>query len=577
MVTTPLKITVTKNGPYEISGDIPISPKRVVTSERGEPLTWSKSGEALPHDSPTWLCRCGQSSKKPFCDDTHLTIDFDGTETASTDPFFERHKTYEGTGITVHRVGALCAHASFCANRVTDWYQMLPETSETNIRTEVIGMIEHCPSGALMYEIDGQIIEPDLPRAISPVQNGPLFLTGNVTLIASDGTALETRNRITLCRCGRSKNKPFCDGTHFETGFKAMDGSGPVVDEAPLTLRRPRPAPAVGTYHQLVMGISPKTSDEAYAVVSMVAAATSSDLTLIHCGQADEASTIQVLTKGRQRATQAGISRKRITVALRTERPGSALPLAAEETEADLLVLGRGGDRLARVARQVLQQAPCDVLVVAPRGADRPDRYRRVLVATDGSATADRAARRGYDLARALDAMVDLVFVGHPATGELIASDTISVCGDDVQSEVHLVEGNPAKRILEIAHDVGTDLVVVGNKGIERSRMLHGESVPGAVLTGARTDVLLRRTVRQREAELEPGEGGVIERDDEQLAAYLDEGGELHLLSARCPHLGCVVAWNPTDRTFDCPCHGSRFTPRGDVIDGPATRSLDPR
>jgi CDGSH-type Zn-finger protein/Rieske Fe-S protein len=576
MVTKPPEITVTKNGPYEVSGEIPITPKRVVRSERGEPLTWSTMGDPLHHDPPIRLCRCGQSATKPFCDDTHLAVSFDGTETASRTPYFERHKTYQGTGITIHRVGALCAHASFCANRVTDWYQMLPETVDTNARAELIGMVEHCPSGALVYEIDGQVIEPDLPQAIGPVQDGPLWVTGNVTLIGTDGTLLETRNRIELCRCGQSENKPFCDGTHFEIGFRASDVAAPVVADLPLPVRH-KPESASTAYQTIVVGVSAKTTDEAFDVLAMVAAATSADVTIVHAGMADDASTIQVLTEGRDRATKAGLRRKQIKVVLRTERPSSAVPLAAEEGEADLLVVGRGGDRLARLARQVLHQAPCDVLVVAARDEARSDRYTRMLVATDGSPTADRAARRGYDLARALGATVDLVFVGHPATGELIVSDTLSVCGDGVPSEVHLLEGDPANRILETAEAVAADVIVVGNKGIKQSRVLHGESVPGAVLSGARTDVLLCLTVHQRETELEPGEGGVIERHGEQLAAYVDDRRRLHLMSARCPHLGCIVEWNPSDKTFDCPCHGSRFTPHGEVVNGPAMRGLEPR
>jgi nucleotide-binding universal stress UspA family protein/nitrite reductase/ring-hydroxylating ferredoxin subunit len=238
--------------------------------------------------------------------------------------------------------------------------------------------------------------------------------------------------------------------------------------------------------------------------------------------------------------------------------------------------VGRGGDRLARLARHVLHDAPCDVLVVAPRGTDRPDRYRRVLIATDGSATADRAAKRGFDFARALDATIDLVFVGHPATGKLIVADTIRICGDDVPTDVHLLDGNPAKRILETAVDTQTDLIVIGNKGIARARILHGESVPAAVLAEAHSDVLLCRTVRQRESELDPGTGGVIERHGEQVAAYVDNDGELHLMSARCTHLGCIVEWNPTEQSFDCPCHGSRFDPHGEVIEGPATNALRP-
>ncbi|MFV1960958.1 MAG: Rieske 2Fe-2S domain-containing protein, partial [Acidimicrobiia bacterium] len=113
-------------------------------------------------------------------------------------------------------------------------------------------------------------------------------------------------------------------------------------------------------------------------------------------------------------------------------------------------------------------------------------------------------------------------------------------------------------------------------KGMTRTRMAPGASVPGGVLKGARCDLLLCRTVRQLESELEPGEGGVIERHGEQLAAFVDESGELHLMSARCPHLGCFVGWDPTEKAFECPCHGSRFSPLGELLNGPATKPLRP-
>jgi hypothetical protein len=85
-------------------------------------------------------------------------------------------------------------------------------------------MIERCPSGAYTYSIEeGQPeIEPDLPQQVAvtteitdqgPI-NGALWITGNIPIERSDGKPLETRNRVTLCSCGVSKNKPLCDGTH---------------------------------------------------------------------------------------------------------------------------------------------------------------------------------------------------------------------------------------------------------------------------------------------------------------------------------------------------------------------------
>ncbi|ADI13840.1 FAD-dependent oxidoreductase [Truepera radiovictrix] len=78
-------------------------------------------------------------------------------------------------------------------------------------------------------------------------------------------------------------------------------------------------------------------------------------------------------------------------------------------------------------------------------------------------------------------------------------------------------------------------------------------------------------------AALGPGEGAVVGFGPAKRAVYRDEAGVLHERSAICPHLGCVVAWNSAERTWDCPCHGSRFDAYGRVINGPAHRGLEPK
>lgn len=74
---------------------------------------------------------------------------------------------------------------------------------------------------------------------------------------------------------------------------------------------------------------------------------------------------------------------------------------------------------------------------------------------------------------------------------------------------------------------------------------------------------------------LAPGEGAVVEADGERLGAYRDEDGQLHAVSLVCTHLGCHVTWNPAERTWDCPCHGSRYDVDGEVLHGPAVRPLE--
>lgn len=72
-----------------------------------------------------------------------------------------------------------------------------------------------------------------------------------------------------------------------------------------------------------------------------------------------------------------------------------------------------------------------------------------------------------------------------------------------------------------------------------------------------------------------PGEGRIVGKPGDQTAAYRDPQGEVHAISARCTHLGCIVSWNPAETSWDCPCHGSRFSVDGEVLQGPAVRDLE--
>ena len=216
------KIVVEHHGPYRVVGGIPLSRKTPVTTEHGEPITWQKTRTYNLHGNYA-LCRCGKSSNKPFCDDAHESGGFDGTETADAGNFSDRSKSYTGTGIVVKDDRTLCTHAGFCGTRATNLWRMIRQTEDTAVRTQVIAMIERCPSGALTYSIteDGPDVEPDLPQSIAVTPDGPLWVTGNATIERADGQPLEVRNRVALCRCGASKSKPLCDGAHTEIGFKA--------------------------------------------------------------------------------------------------------------------------------------------------------------------------------------------------------------------------------------------------------------------------------------------------------------------------------------------------------------------
>jgi len=217
------KIVIKNNGPYVAYGNIPLVRKIQIVSEYGEPLTWQKQ-ETIETEGVYYLCRCGCSNNKPFCSGDHREAGFNGTETASSAPTSTRQVIFHGQNINLKRDYSLCMEAGFCATRFTDVEQMIRKTADTAVRSQLMAMIERCPSGSLAYSIEdnGDDIEPDLPQQIAVTTEitsdgpiaGPLWVTGSIPIERADGQPLETRNRVTLCNCGHSSQKPLCDGTH---------------------------------------------------------------------------------------------------------------------------------------------------------------------------------------------------------------------------------------------------------------------------------------------------------------------------------------------------------------------------
>ena len=220
------KIVVAKDGPYLVQGNPNLVRKKQISSEHGEPMTWQTNQAIESGDRPlVALCRCGASANKPFCDGAHAAIEFDGTETAATDTFEERKIVHEGsTGIVIKRDHSICAESGFCGHRLANIEKLAQQTDDSIVRSQVMAMVERCPSGSYTYALDEDStdIEPDLPKQVAittemtsegPIA-GPLWVSGGISIERSDGRSVETRNRVTLCRCGRSKNKPLCDGAH---------------------------------------------------------------------------------------------------------------------------------------------------------------------------------------------------------------------------------------------------------------------------------------------------------------------------------------------------------------------------
>ncbi len=167
------------------------------------------------------LCRCGGSDNKPFCDGTHAKIGFSSAKLE--DRIEDKRENYEGTSITIHDNRGICSHAGHCTDGLPSVFRLKqepwidPDCASTD---EIIATVRKCPSGALSYSVAGvehrdRKGQPDI--FVSP--NGPYVVTGGPdTLDTRLGEGASTEH-CTLCRCGASKNKPFCDGTHWYTNF----------------------------------------------------------------------------------------------------------------------------------------------------------------------------------------------------------------------------------------------------------------------------------------------------------------------------------------------------------------------
>jgi CDGSH-type Zn-finger protein len=214
------KITVSKNGPYIVSGSVPLAIQTIGVNSKGDSTEWVE-GRAFASSPQYALCRCGQSKTKPFCDGTHSKVGFDGTETASHAPVAQQANVLDGPTMQLLDAEVLCASARFCDPHGKVGNQV-KRTDDERIRAQFIRQVGSCPSGRLIAvdKQTGEPVEPKFPHSIGvvedPAQNcsGPLWVRGGIALLGADGQTYELRNRMTLCRCGRSENKPFCNGAH---------------------------------------------------------------------------------------------------------------------------------------------------------------------------------------------------------------------------------------------------------------------------------------------------------------------------------------------------------------------------
>ena len=220
MVDQPV-IRLAKNGPLVIVG---------VNTLRDE------QGQSIETRETMRLCRCGASARKPYCDGTHASIGFTDSPVAARIP--DQRDDYYGEEVTIHDNRGICSHAGYCTAglppvwnaRNEPWIE--PDGAPGEAIVEVVKM---CPSGALSFSINGvESRDRDRPPAIHLGQDGPYLVTGGIELEEAPWLEGASREHYTLCRCGASKNKPFCDGSHWYVDFK--EGAGePVFPEQVTT------------------------------------------------------------------------------------------------------------------------------------------------------------------------------------------------------------------------------------------------------------------------------------------------------------------------------------------------------
>ncbi|MEG1793930.1 MAG: CDGSH iron-sulfur domain-containing protein [Rikenellaceae bacterium] len=219
-------ITISHDGPYLIFGSPKLSIQSIETNKEGECWNFKEGATFNTEHQPTALCRCGASKKKPYCDGSHIKTEWSPELTAPNKPLLEDAEFIEGAVISLSDNESYCAFSRFCDAEGRTWN--LVENEDENSCDIAIREANTCPSGRLsawdksLKEPQEPSLEPSLALIEDPSigVSGPLWVRGGIPIAKEDGEEYEIRNRITLCRCGQSANKPFCDGTHATIRFE---------------------------------------------------------------------------------------------------------------------------------------------------------------------------------------------------------------------------------------------------------------------------------------------------------------------------------------------------------------------
>jgi CDGSH-type Zn-finger protein len=220
-------IKITKDGPYLLFGAKKITEKIILTDENGISVKYGDGKTFEIKSDPASLCRCGKSGKAPFCDGSHLR-GFEGAETASFTPIMKQSsaEAIRGPQQTLLDNQEYCAFARFCDRGGRVWNLVMQGGEAANkLSAEEANL---CPAGRLMmFTNNGDLLEESSTPQIHTIEDdglkvsGPLWIRGKIRVESANGKSYEVRQKQTLCRCGASANKPFCNGAHASIKFKS--------------------------------------------------------------------------------------------------------------------------------------------------------------------------------------------------------------------------------------------------------------------------------------------------------------------------------------------------------------------
>ena len=181
----------------------------------------NSKGENLSPKDKIALCRCGESANKPYCDGSHNAAKFSGKR--ENDEPLTKERVYKGNEISIHDNRVICCHATECIEQLSSVFRLEErpwiDPDGADVET-IIEVIEKCPSGALSYTLNGKYYrDQNGEQAIQIAENGPYNISGSVGLKVEEILQPPSKEHYSLCRCGASKNKPFCDGAHRDIDF----------------------------------------------------------------------------------------------------------------------------------------------------------------------------------------------------------------------------------------------------------------------------------------------------------------------------------------------------------------------